>query len=130
MSGREKAYVSHFLHKITYNLSAFDDADVDFYAATYARPGALRCAFGVYQAFETDATENREWVGAKGKCKVPSLVLSGEHSRHREEAKEMVLEVSEEEKVEVGVVGGAAHYLAEENPEGFVEALLRFVERN
>lgn len=130
VSGREKAYVSHFLHKITYNLSAFDDADVDFYAATYARPGALRCAFGVYRAFETDAAENREWVESKGKCKVPSLVLSGEYSRHREEARDMALEVSEEEKVEVGIVEGAAHYLAEENPEGFVEAVLGFAERH
>lgn len=130
VSGREKAYVSHFLHKITYNLAAFDGEDVDFYAAAYARPGALRCAFDVYRAFETDAAENREWVQSKGKCEVPSLVLSGEHSRHREEAREMALEVSEEEKVEVGVVEGAAHYLAEENPEGFVEAVLAFVGRH
>lgn len=130
VTGREKAYVSHFLNKITYNVSAFNKADVDYYASEYAKPGALRCAFGVYRAFETDTKENREWVQREGKCKVPSLVLSGEFSRHREEAKGMLLEVTEEANVEVGTVKDAAHYLAEENPEGFAQAVLAFVERN
>jgi pimeloyl-ACP methyl ester carboxylesterase len=88
----------------------------------------MRCGFGVYRAFEKDARENREWVEANGKCKVPSMVLSGEKSRHREEALGMVLEVTEGEVVRQGVVEGAAHYLAEENPEGFVEAVLPFLD--
>jgi pimeloyl-ACP methyl ester carboxylesterase len=125
--GRERVYVSHFLNKITYNLAAFSEADVDFYGEAYARPGAMRCAFGVYRAFEKDAGENREWVESNGKCKVPSLVLSGEKSRHRDEALGMVMEVTKRELVEEGVVEGAAHYLAEESPEGFVKAVLPFI---
>jgi pimeloyl-ACP methyl ester carboxylesterase len=128
VAGRERVYVSHFLNKITYNLAAFSEADIDFYAAAYAQPGAMRCAFGVYRAFEADARENREWMEANGKCRVPSMVLSGEKSRHREEALGMVLEVTEGEVVRQGVVEGAAHYLAEENPEGFVEAVLPFLD--
>jgi pimeloyl-ACP methyl ester carboxylesterase len=128
VAGRERVYVSHFFSKITYNLAAFSEADVDFYAAAYAQPGAMRCGFGVYRAFEKDARENREWVEANGKCKVPSMVLSGEKSRHREEALGMVLEVTDGEVVQQGVVEGAAHYLAEESPERFVKAVLPFLD--
>jgi pimeloyl-ACP methyl ester carboxylesterase len=127
VAGRERVYVSHFLNKITYNLAAFSGEDVDFYGAAYAQPGAMRCAFGVYRAFERDAEENREWVEKCGKCTVPSLVMSGEKSRHREEAHGMALEVTEREVVQEGVVKGAAHYLAEESPRGFVEAVLPFL---
>jgi len=130
VAGRERAYVSHFLNKITYNLGAFSEADVDFYGEVYAQPGVMRCAFGVYRAFEEDKEENVEWVGREGKCRVPSLVLSGEKSRHREEARGMALEVTQGEVLKEGVVGGAAHYLAEESPGGFVEAVLPFFEAN
>lgn len=130
VAGKERVYVGHFLNKITYNLAAFGEADVDYYAAEYAAPGALRCALGVYRAFERDAEENRRWVEVRGKCRVPSMVLSGEFSRHREDALEMAREVVDDEVVVEGVVGGAAHYLAEENPGGFVEAVLRFLGRN
>ncbi|KAM0716555.1 hypothetical protein Q7P37_008000 [Cladosporium fusiforme] len=130
VTGHEKAYISHFVNKITYNFAAFTEDDIDFYAAAYAQPGALRCAFGVYRAFETDARENQEWVQREGKCKVPTLSLSGEFSRHKKEAEEMVKEVTVEDKVEVGVVQGASHYIAEENPEGFCKAVLEWVEKN
>ena len=128
VAGRERAYVSHFLNKITYNLGAFSEADVDFYGEVYAQPGVMRCAFGVYRAFEEDKEENEKWVGREGKCKVPTLVLSGEKSRHREGARGMVEEVTEKVVVEEEVVMGAEHYLAEENPEGFVEVVLPFFE--
>jgi pimeloyl-ACP methyl ester carboxylesterase len=128
VAGKERAYVSHFLNKITYNLGAFEEEDVDFYGEVYAQPGAMRCAFGVYRAFERDAEENREWVEREGECKVASLVLSGEKSRHREEARGMALEVTEPEMLEEGVVKGAAHYLAEESPGGFVKAVLPFLD--
>lgn len=130
VAGRERIYVSHFLNKITHNVNAFSEADVDFYANAYARPGAMRCGFGVYRAFERDAEENKEWVKMHGKCRVPTMVLSGEVSRHREEAREMVLEVTEQEAVSEGVVEGAAHYLAEESPDGFLQAVLPFLAAN
>jgi pimeloyl-ACP methyl ester carboxylesterase len=130
VAGRERVYVSHFLNKITYNLAAFSEADVDVYAAAYAQPGAMRCAFGVYRAFERDAEENCRWVEARGKCRMPTMILSGEFSRHLEGAHEMALEVTHGEVLEQGVVKGAAHYLAEESPAGFVEAVVPFLVEN
>ena len=42
----------------------------------------------------------------------------------------MGLEVTEADKLEVGVVDDAAHYLAEESPEGFAGKVLELVERH
>lgn len=84
----------------------------------------------MYAAFEEDAEENVEWVRREGKCRVPTMVLSGEMSLHREEAEGMVREVTEGKFVEASVVEGAGHYLAEENPEGFAKVVLDFVEKH
>ncbi|KAK5119688.1 hypothetical protein LTR85_007264 [Meristemomyces frigidus] len=130
IKGNERLYVAHFFNKIAYNLDAFSEADVDYYAAAYSQPGAMRCGLNVYRAFEKDAEDNKHFLAEHGKCGVPTMVMSGEHSRHRAEAEEMVLEVTKSEKVEVGIVGDAAHYLAEENPHGFAETVLGFIRRH
>ncbi|EKG21383.1 Alpha/beta hydrolase fold-1 [Macrophomina phaseolina MS6] len=128
VAGREDIYLRHFFDKISFNAGAITQGDLDRYVADYSQPGAMRCAFGVYRAFETDALENREWLMANGKCRVPALGLSGEHSLHAKEAAWMLGEVYED--VETALVEEAAHYIAEENPEDFVRQVLAFVERH
>ncbi|KAJ5298812.1 DNA-directed RNA polymerase I subunit [Penicillium atrosanguineum] len=100
--------------------------DLDFYALQYSQPGALRCSFEVYRAFEEDARENRESLRLKGKCTRPVLILSGSQSRHAQEAKEMVGEVYAGD-IQIDVVKDSGHWIAEENPEGFVQAALAFI---
>ena len=75
VQGKERIYISHFLEKITYNAAAFKPEDIDHYARLYEQPGAMRCAFGVYRAFEEDAKENIDHLKQSGKCRVPTLVL-------------------------------------------------------
>ncbi|KAK5706310.1 hypothetical protein LTR97_001298 [Elasticomyces elasticus] len=128
--GNERIYLTHFFNKIAYNLNAFTEADIDHYVSAYSQPGAIRCGLDVYRAFEKDAEDNLASVERNGKVNVPTMVLSGARSRHKLEAEEMVLEVTEKAKVEVGLVEGAAHYLAEENPEGFAETVLAFIEKH
>lgn len=130
IAGKERLYVAHFLRKITYNLAAFSEADIDYYANAYTEPGAMRCALNVYRAFEEDAEENRQFLAEHGKCRVPSMVLSGAESRHRFGAEEMAAEVTEQDMLTVGKVKGAGHYLAEENPEAFSEVVLGFISRH
>ena len=130
IAGKERIYIEHFLSKITYNMGAFTEQDIDFYTNTYSVPGAMRCALNVYRAFEEDARENSEWVQQHGKVKVPTLILSGAQSRLRHDAKDMALTVTEEDSLEVGEVAGASHYIGEENPEGFVDVVLPFIEKH
>ncbi|KAJ9625590.1 hypothetical protein H2203_004349 [Taxawa tesnikishii (nom. ined.)] len=86
VSGRERIYLAHFFDKISYNAAAISDADLDHYVLSYSQPGALRCAFAVYAAFEDDAKWNKEWLARNGRSSVPALALSGDRSRHAEEA--------------------------------------------
>lgn len=130
IAGKERVYITHFFSKLTHNLEAFGEADVDHYTRLYSEPGAMRCALNVYRAFEEDTKQNIEWTKQHGKCDVPTLILSGEQSRLKDGAKEMVLEMTQGKSVEVGLVQNAGHYVAEENPGGFVEAVLAFVQKH
>lgn len=129
VAGKERTYVEHFLQKLTYNIGAFSEADLDHYGKAYAQPGAMRCAAGVYRAFKTDAEENEEWVSKHGKSKVPTMILSGDRSRLRIGANEMASEVTDRDVVDIGEVEDSGHYCAEENPQGFVKVVVDFLER-
>ncbi|KAK2775871.1 alpha beta hydrolase fold protein [Colletotrichum kahawae] len=128
VSGREELYLSHFFDKVSYNRSVISQADLEYYASMYSRPGALRCAFGVYRAFLADAEENLAWIEKHGKCKVRSLGLSGGNWRHKHAAADMFKEAHEEGTIEARELPESGHYVAEENPEGFVEVVLGFID--
>lgn len=130
VEGKEKLYIEHFFHKLSHNLEAFPDEVVDVYAKAYAKPGAMRAAMGIYKAFEEDHKDNLEWIRRKGKCAVPSLVLNGDDSRVADAARSMGEQVTQEDKMELGIVMGSGHYMAEENPEVFVEQVLGFFGRH
>lgn len=77
-AGRERIYLSHFYHKLAYNQHAITEIDIDHYAAEYSQPGAMRCGFNVYRAFDLDAKEVKEHLQKHGKSKVRCLVLNGD----------------------------------------------------
>jgi pimeloyl-ACP methyl ester carboxylesterase len=129
VTGRERIYLSHFFQKISYNAAAITDEDLDHYVRAYEQPGVLRCAFETYRAFEQDAQELREWISANGMVNVPALGLSGARSRHRDSSERMLAEVHQSGTYEIAVVPDAGHFIAEENPEGFVKEVVRFIEK-
>lgn len=108
-----------FYDRLIVNTGAISPADVDHYAALFAQQGAMRAGFDVYRAFHQDAEDNKAWLEKEGKCKVPSLSLSGAGSFlasvAREENEEMY------ESVEVAEISDAGHWCAEENPGEFVK---------
>ena len=127
VSGKEKMYLKHFYDRLAQKPEAFSNEDLDFYTNQYSQPGALRCGFHVYRMFDTDGVHNQEWLKRNGKVEVRSLVLSGEHVFMTAGALEMASEMYS--NVEQGIVEGSGHWLAEENPEGFVKKVLAFVEK-
>ncbi|KAI1137858.1 soluble epoxide hydrolase [Hypoxylon sp. FL0543] len=129
VAGRERIYLSHFFQKIAHNTAAIRDEDLDHYVRCYEQPGAMRCAFETYRAFEQDAKECQEWISSYGKLSLPALCLTGARSRHLPDADKMFSEVHQRGTYEVIAVPDAAHYIAEENPESFVHESLRFIER-
>ena len=127
VTGKEKLYLKHFCDRLAQNQAAFTTEVVDFYTMQYSAAGALHAAFTTYRMFEEDAKMNREWREKNGKVGVRAMVMSGEHVFMTAKAFEMASEMYD--NVEKGVIEGSGHYLAEENPEGFVTKVLDFVEK-
>ena len=128
IAGKEREYLKHFFDKISYNSAAISPADLEHYALAYSQPGAIRAGLEVYRAFEKDAEENRSWVTENGKIKVPSLLMNGEEFMLAQSAASMAEEYHE--GAETLTVEDSAHYIAEENPEGFVKGVLGFVAKH
>ena len=128
ISGREKTYIEHFVNKLCYRLGAFSPSILERYANAYSQPGALRCCLQVFRAFEKDADDLKEWIFQHGKCAIPTLVLSGEHSSYGEFATKMLQEVVAHGRLHFDVVKDSGHFLAEENPRGTAEKIVAFVQ--
>ena len=127
ISGREKTYIEFFVNKLCYRLGALSGDVIQRYANAYSQPGALRCAVDLYRAFDKDVEDLADWLQKHGKAEVPTLILYGEQSSYGGYAREMLLEVMDEDSVQCEVVENAAHFLPEENPRRFAEHLLEFL---
>lgn len=126
VQGKERIYLIHFYDRLTQNQVAFTPEVVDYYTHQFSAPDALRCAFITYRAFEMDAEQNRRWREELGKINLKNMVLSGSETMHAPAAEAMAKEYYD--NVQVGIVRDSEHYLAEENPQGFISELLRFIE--
>lgn len=126
VSGKEKMYLKDFYDRLATNQAAFEEPILEYYTTQYSQPGALRAAFTTYATFEEDAEQNRKWRSEGGKVKVRSRALFGEKVFMTAYAEEMAGEFYENPSS--AVVEGCGHFIAEENPEGFVKAVLGFIE--
>ena len=59
VQGRERIYLDRFWDELSANPNAIDEATREHYAALYARPGAMHCAFEQFAAFSRDAVDNK-----------------------------------------------------------------------
>ena len=124
VAGRERQYLQAFFNARCFDPSAISDADLEIYVSAYAAPGAMRAGFELYRAFDRDAEDNRVALRRNGKLTVPVLAMGGATSTSGPLVEEMMREVAERV---VGVrVPGTAHWIAEENPQAFVSAVLEF----
>ena len=126
VAGRERQYLQAFFNARVFDPSAISDADLEVYVSAYSAPGAMRAGFELYRAFDQDAEDNRAALRRNGKLTVPVLAIGGATSTSGPLVEEMMREVAEDV---VGVrVPGTAHWIAEENPQAFVSAVLDFAQ--
>lgn len=123
--GRERAYLDQFYDQLAFNPEAIGSEDRTRYAEAFASVGAMRAGFEVYRAFDRDAADNQAALKAHGRLRMPVLALAGEHSVLTPAVKPMMAEVAKQATVKV--VPAAGHWLAEENPQAVVEALIGFL---
>jgi pimeloyl-ACP methyl ester carboxylesterase len=122
IAGRESQILGYFHSTYAVNSSAFTNEVEETYARAYAQPGALRAGFEYYRAFPRDVLANREF--AKHKLPMPVLGIGGAASfgpildAHLREVADDVRAVS---------IDDCGHWVPEEQPAAFTEALLKFL---
>lgn len=120
VSGRERTYLTHF-YRDCYNPGAFTHEDIDEYVACFSAPGALRASMAHYGALP-EGLEQRKQM-AKTKLAMPVLALGGAMSFGMGVVKSLERVADD---VRGGVIEGAAHWVAEEQPEALLRELLAF----
>lgn len=126
VAGREKMYIEHFYQRLTHKPDFLLRQDVQVYTAAFQQAGAMRAGFELYRAFHQDAEDNRQWVEKHGKCPIPCLWLGGEHSLLTALGSDQCSETFT--GVQVETIPEAGHWVAEENPQAFVVAVLKWVQ--
>ena len=84
----------------------------------------MRAGFELYRAFDQDASDNRAALAANGKLDIPVLAIGGEISTTGPLMEEMLREVAED--VTGQIIPGTAHWVPEEAPAAFVDAVVTF----
>ena len=122
LAGKERDFLSYFYREYCYDPTVIGPEDIDEYLRTFAGPGGVRGALGVYRAiFETEAQIRDRFEGEK--LGLPVLALGGEASMGALVA-EMVSHVAQ--NVTGGTVERTGHFIPEERPEELADRLLSF----
>jgi pimeloyl-ACP methyl ester carboxylesterase len=125
VAGRERIYLDRFYNELSANPKAIDEATRDHYAALYARPGNMHCAFEQFAAFTQDAADNKGFA-AGPRLAMPILAVGGDKSFGTMQAEVMRFVASD---VTPQVIAGSGHWLMEEQPEATVAAITAFIGR-
>jgi pimeloyl-ACP methyl ester carboxylesterase len=125
VTGRERIYLEHFWNDFAADpTKSVSEADREFYAREYAKPGHMAAGMEVFRAFPKDA---EDFAGfAKTRLTMPMLVLSGEKAGgpFLIEQGRMVAT-----NVEGVLVKGSGHWLMEEAPDQVIPKLVEFLNR-
>jgi pimeloyl-ACP methyl ester carboxylesterase len=125
VTGRERIYLEHFWNDFAADPArSVSEADRQFYAGEYAKPGHMAAGMEVFRAFPKDA---EAFAGfAKAKLTMPMLVLSGEKAGGPFLIEQGRMVATDVEGV---LVKGAGHWLMEEAPEQVIPKLVEFLDR-
>lgn len=122
VAGKEREYIQHFYDKLGIRPRS---VDTEQHVVSFQQPGALRAGFDLYRAFERDAEDVRRAIAEGGKLTMPVLGQSGVEGPFVDLIERMAREVAE--SPQVSIVPDCAHWIAEENPQGLVDAVCDFV---
>jgi len=123
VAGRERIYFEHFWNDFAADPKhSVPEVDRQFYATSYAQPGAMRAGFEVFRAFAQDAEDFARF--AQTKLTMPMLVLTGEKA-----SGEFLIQQGRlvADNVEGVVVKNSGHWLMEEAPDQVIPKLVSFI---
>ena len=123
--GREHLILDWLFENYGYSPNCIAPADRDEYLRTYRKPGAMRAMFGFYRALPQDAEDNRTFLEANGKLRMPVLALGGNKTFGRGiETLESLQRVAVD--VRGGLIPDSGHWVIEEQPEFVARELRKF----
>ena len=126
VAGRERIYFEHFWNDFAADPKhSVPEADRQFYARSYAQPGAMRAGFEVFRNFEQDAKDFAQF--AETKLTMPLLVLAGEKASGK-----FLIDQARLVDTNVGgvVIKGKGHWLMEEAPGQVMPRLIAFINKS
>ncbi|WP_320775793.1 alpha/beta hydrolase [Streptomyces sp. CRN 30] len=123
LTGREREYVGWFLRTKALAPDAFDDADLDHYAAALAADGGLSAALAYYRDADESARKNHEALDRRH-LTVPVLGVSSSHGSIPDMAASLGPWADRTTGV---VVPDAGHFIPDEQPEAVATALTDFI---
>ncbi|MBS0320934.1 MAG: alpha/beta hydrolase [Proteobacteria bacterium] len=124
VAGRERIYLDRFWNEFSANPANFTEAAREHYAELYARPGNMHAGFSQFAAFDQDASDNRAFLAAGKRLKMPVLALGGEKSFGPTMA---VVMNAAADNVTGGIVPASGHWIMEENPQATIALVLAFL---
>jgi pimeloyl-ACP methyl ester carboxylesterase len=125
VTGRERIYLEHFWNDFAADpAKSVPEADREFYANEYARPGHIKAGMEVFRAFQKDAEDFADLAATK--LQMPLLVLSGEKAGGPFLIEQGRIVAA---NVEGLLVKGSGHWLMEEAPDPVIPKLVEFLNR-
>ena len=124
MSGREEDLLSWYFYINADKPSIVTPEEFNTYVRALRRPGVLRAGFEYFAAVWDDADNNKE-SAAEGKLTMPVIHIGGEKAvaKYGAQSAEGLAE-----NVRSVVVPDAGHWLVDEQPEAFSQAIIRFMQ--
>lgn len=122
VKGRERLFLEHFWQTLSPHPETFTEADRQLYAKAYAQEGAMRAAFEMFKAFNTqDAADNRHFAALK----LPMPVLTIEGDKAMGGALEIQAKLVADNVTSIKFAD-TGHWLMEQRPEETKAALKKF----
>jgi pimeloyl-ACP methyl ester carboxylesterase len=123
IAGHEREFLTYFYNKYCYDPTSISADAVDEYLRTFAAPGGVSGALGVYRAIFESIKQTQPF--AKNKIKTPVLALGGDKVMGTH-VKEMMQGVASD--VRGSAVERCGHFIPDERPDYLVEQLVSFFE--
>ncbi len=111
VQGRERIYLDRIWNDFSASPTQPDELTRKFYAAQYAKPGAMRAGFAHFKAFSQDVEDNKTFQQTK--LTMPVLAVGGGKSFGATQA---VVMRNVAVNVREAVVPNSGHWLMEESP--------------
>lgn len=123
VAGRERLYLDHLWDNLAADRTrSVGEDDRRFYAAEYARPGAMRAGFEYFKALPTDARDFANF--SRTKLTMPTMVLAGEKASGKFLIEQAQMVATNVDGV---IVQGAGHWLMEEAPAKVIPKVVTFL---